>query len=455
MTSSTIPSTAAVIGGGISGLVTALRLAQSGTRVTLFEASGHLGGLGTFFEYEGRTFEKFYHCMLPSDGPLMALLEQLGLKEEVYWAPSSFGYWHRGSIYALNTAKDLLRFKPLPFLDRLRVGFTGLRGRLVSDKGLDDVTAEHWLTQLSGRRAFGTFWKPMLMAKFGDRYGDVPALWFWSRFNREKGDSKGEVKGYIRGGYRRIIDACEAKLRELGVDIRMEEPVLRLDLDREGRPAVTTENGTARFDRLVITTPPSAFQKAMGPALKGAMAPLARIEYVGVINMVLFLKRPLSAYYWVATPDASVPFDGVVETSSLTRPDDRGDRHVVYLTKYLLRTDPRFETPDADLRDEWITALRRVFPDLKQEEMEAVHLFRAPFVEPLYTTGYRHQRPPEVLVPGRVFMASAAQVYPDVTSWNGAVGQVDRTLKAMGAGSPAPGNPALPSGEPERPKALV
>ncbi len=30
----------------------------------------------------------------------------------------------------------------------------------------------------------------MLQAKFGDRYGDVPALWFWTRFNREKGGKK-------------------------------------------------------------------------------------------------------------------------------------------------------------------------------------------------------------------------------------------------------------------------
>ena len=63
----------AVIGGGISGLTTALRLAEQGHAVTLIEGSGQLGGLGTFFEHDGRTFEKFYHCMLPSDGPLLEL----------------------------------------------------------------------------------------------------------------------------------------------------------------------------------------------------------------------------------------------------------------------------------------------------------------------------------------------------------------------------------------------
>lgn len=39
----------AVIGGGISGLAMAYWLSKSGARVTLYEASNQLGGLGTFF----------------------------------------------------------------------------------------------------------------------------------------------------------------------------------------------------------------------------------------------------------------------------------------------------------------------------------------------------------------------------------------------------------------------
>ena len=41
----------AVLGGGISGLVSAYRLLQKGSRVTLFEASDELGGLGAWGEW--------------------------------------------------------------------------------------------------------------------------------------------------------------------------------------------------------------------------------------------------------------------------------------------------------------------------------------------------------------------------------------------------------------------
>lgn len=422
----------AVLGGGISGLTCALRLAEQGKTVTLIEGAEHLGGLGSFFEYEGRTLEKFYHCLLPSDGPLLTLLESLGLREEVYWKPSSFAYAEEGSIYPLNTPVDLLKFKPLNFIDRIRVGITGAYGRIASDKGLDDITTAQWLEKWSGRSAFAKFWQPMLEAKFGDRYHDVPALWFWTRFNREKGESKGEVKGYISGGYKHIIDAFAKRLRELGVTIRLNEKIRRIDVEATDAPVVETESGTLTFDQLVVTLPWPVFAKTAGDRLKQQSPDIDwDIDFQGVINHLLFLKRPLTKHYWLATPGPEFPFDGIVETSTLTDTADRGERHVVYLTKYLHRDDPRFAQPEAEIQSTWFQALQSLFPDLSVEDIETQFVFRAPFVEPVYTRGFMKRRPPEVMVPGRVFLATTTQVYPVVTSWNGSVIQASRTLAKL------------------------
>ena len=429
------PSHMAVIGGGISGLTCALRLAQSGKKVTLYEGSSQLGGLGTFFQHEGRTFEKFYHCMLPSDGPLLALLEDLDLRDETYWKPTTFGYWHDSNILPLNKPIDLLKFSPLSFIDRLRVGFTGVYGRMVSDKGLDDISAVDWLTKLSGKRAFNTFWKPMLQAKFGDRFDQVPALWFWSRFNREKGDAKGEEKGYIRGGYKRIVDTIESKLRALGVDVRMNEPVASVDLDATNHPIIVSEDGMRRFDRVVVTSPWPIFYKSAGTRLRSAMPKMEQeIDYQGVINCLLFLRRPLTPHYWVATPQEQFPFDGAIETSTLTEEGDRGEgRHVVYLTKYLHRTDARMSESDDAIATRWWASLKQVFPDLRDEDLETRFVFKAPFVEPIFTRGYLKLRPPESLVPGRIYLSTTAQLYPTVTAWNGALGQANQTVEIMRA----------------------
>lgn len=435
MTSSTATrpcKTVAVLGGGIAGLASAFRLAQEGHAVTLIESSPQLGGLGTFFQHDGRTFEKFYHCMLPTDGPLLKLIDDIGLTSEIYWKPTSFGYWHNGETLPLNTAVDLLKFKPLNFIDRLRVGFTGLWGRKCQSTGLDDITAVDWLTKLSGANAFQTFWLPLLQAKFGDRYHDVPALWFWTRFNREKGDSKGECKGYLRGGYKRIIDTLAAKLRTKGVLIQTDTAIESIDLNEAGRAMIVVGGKQQTFDELVVTLPWPAVQHLAGERLRAAAGrPLPEIDYQGVTNLVLFLERPLTPHYWVATPQPEFPFDGVIETSTLTNDSDRGTgRHVVYLTKYMHRTDPRFREDETQLTKSWWASLKTLFPGLSDEHLESSFVFRAPFVEPLYTRGYLNQRPPEVLVPGKVFLCSAAQVYPNVTSWNGSVAQCDKTLAA-------------------------
>ena len=61
----------AVIGGGISGLASALRVAALGQPVTLIESETFLGGLGTTFPYRGGHLERFYHCILPEDTALV------------------------------------------------------------------------------------------------------------------------------------------------------------------------------------------------------------------------------------------------------------------------------------------------------------------------------------------------------------------------------------------------
>jgi protoporphyrinogen oxidase len=256
-----------------------------------------------------------------------------------------------------------------------------------------------------------------------------------TRFNREKGDQKqGEVKGYIKGGYKRIIDTLEQKLRDLGVDIRLGEPVVAVDLDARHRPVIVTEDGTRRFERLVVTSPWTVFSRSMGPRLRSMVPSVdTSIDYQGVINCLLFLRKPLTPHYWVATPQEQFPFDGVIETSTLTDEGDRGPRHVVYLTKYLHRTDTRFGEDENVVGARWWESLKKIFPDLRDEDLEDRYVFHAPFVEPLYTKGYLKKRPPEAIVPGRIYLSTTAQVYPVVTSWNGAVGQVNRTLKIMEA----------------------
>jgi protoporphyrinogen oxidase len=437
-TRSPSPGRVAVVGGGIAGLTAAHFLARAGARVTLYEASDQLGGLGTFFAWRDVSLERFYHCMLPSDRHLLAVLRDLGLEELTYWKETGFGFMRSGRLYGLNTPAELLRFDVLPMGDRLRVGLTGLWGSLRSPNGLDDVTCEEWLTKLSGRRAFESFWKPMLQAKFGDRYHEVPALWFWTRFNREKGGSK-ERKGYIRGGYRRIVDSLVSSLEQRGCIVRASSPVQVLDLDDKGRPLVGVQGEPAEtFDRAVLTSPLYFLRRMVAG---GKLAPIVEradpgIDMQGVVNAVLMLRCKLSRFYWVAAIDAGIPFQGIVESTNLLDTQDTGGVHLVYLLNYLHRSEPEYSRDDADVLREYLAGLHKLFPHLRDDDVVGRYVFRTPFVEPLYTTGYARRKPPHALLPGRVYLSTSIQVYPNVTSWNGATeisrAVVDRLLEEAG-----------------------
>ncbi|MBX9637272.1 MAG: hypothetical protein K2Q45_06955, partial [Nitrosomonas sp.] len=58
-------------------------------------------------------------------------------------------------------------------------------------------------------------------------------------------------------------------------------------------------------------------------------------------------------------------------------------------------------------------------------------VFRSPFVEPIYTTGYQRRKPPTTLLPGKLYLATTTQVYPVVTSWDGAAGLAHRVIDEL------------------------
>ena len=423
----------AVVGGGISGLVVAYWLAKAGARVTVYEASDQLGGLGTFFQYRNVSLERFYHCMLPSDRHLLGILHELGLADETYWKETSFGFMHNGKLYGLNTPFELLKFSPLSWMDRIRVGLTGLWGRICSSNGLDDVTCVEWLSRLSGNRAFEAFWKPMLQAKFGDRYHEVPALWFWTRFNREKG-GKRECKGYIHGGYRRIIDALVKSIEAHGGAVKLQAPVGKLDFAENARLVICETQGKSEaYDRVVVTAPISFLHKAMkdGGLAKTAALIDTGIDMQGVINAVFMLRRGFTKHYWVAAIDEEIPFQGIVESTTLLDKADTAGVHLVYLMNYVHRTDPLFPQSDEEILKAYTTGLKRLFPDFQDDDVIDRFVFRAPFVEPLYTIGYQQRKPPTILLPGKLYLATTAQVYPEVTSWNGTIGLARKVVDEM------------------------
>ncbi|SER48517.1 NAD(P)/FAD-dependent oxidoreductase [Lentzea albida] len=413
-----MPQRVVVVGGGICGLATAHRLAREGLAVTLLEAGDQLGGLGTFFTSQGRSVERFYHCVMPTDAALLALLDEVGLRESVAWKPTTMGMVVEGEHRSFNSALDLLRFRPLSFADRIRFGVVSLLlRRLGKGKDLDDLRTEDWLRGLYGDRIWELLLAPLFGAKFGSAFGDVPALYVWQRLGRESNES---VRGYPAGGYKSVIDALKASIEAHGGEVRTSAPVGRLEAT-EDRVLVTLIDGeTIEADHAVSTVPLPALRSIADPDLAPRL-PEVRLPYQGVVNTLFFLRKPLSGHYWAPVIRSGTDFDGVIEMTPLTGSERYGDRHLVYVMHYTDRESALYREDSDSIARRWTEQLLSIHEGLTPDDVDEVRVFKAPFVEPVYPLGYLAQRPP-VEVPGtRLRLATTAHVYPNVTSWNSSV----------------------------------
>ena len=431
--------TAAVIGGGISGLASAARLGTRGVRVTLYESEDFLGGLGTTFPYRDGTLERFYHCILPDDDALVAWIRELGLESELQWRPTSMGFMYQNRVYPMNTAMDLIRFSPLSLWERFRLGVMGLRARAKGrDTALDNLSAEKWIRGMVGDRVFEILWKPLLSAKIGDHYPALPALYVSSRMSREK-NSQQEVKGCLTRGYRSLIDAFEKAIRERGGSIEFKVRVKAIEREGE-RMAVVREDGRREvFDTVISTSPLIQFQRmAAGLDLDPALSQL-KLDYQGVVSGVFLTREPLTHYYWMPWVDSGVTAQGAIEMSNLVPLTRSAGLYVNYLVNYTHRDSPLFKKSDDEIFAIYRADLARLYPKVEASIVDQF-VFRAPFVEPIWTVGYHALRPSPNVIPGRLYLACTAQVYPRVNSWNSCCEVVNEMMEhydAETAGSAA------------------
>ena len=173
-----------VVGGGITGLVAAYRLLQKKYRVTLVEKDNNLGGLLGGFKINGVYLEKTYHHIFRTDREIISLIKELGLEDKLKWHESKTGLYFEGKLYPFAGAIDLLKFKPLNLIDKLRLGLVKIYLEKENNwHKFENVLAYEWMKKWCGDRAYKVVWEPLLMGKFSDRYKEISMAWMWARIH--------------------------------------------------------------------------------------------------------------------------------------------------------------------------------------------------------------------------------------------------------------------------------
>ena len=427
-----------VIGAGVSGLATAYFLSRSGRPLDIhvWERDAGVGGLAGSFTTEHFSAEKFYHHLFRGDVALQELISELGLGSDLEWRPALTGAYYRQQPYRLSSPGDLLRFKPLAVLDRLRLGWLVLHARLHKDwRELDDVTVRDYITRVAGENVYRVVWEPLFRGKFGEDADSISAAWLWSKLV-DRGGSRGaggrEVLGYLRGGLGRVFDELRCRLEATGHHVHRNAPVRRL-VSRAGRAidAIETPEGVFDTDVVVSGVHTPQLAELLPDAFAGYRSDLRRIRFLANVCLVLTLRKSLSDFYWTNVTDTSLPFVGIIEQTRWADRSDFSNRHVAYVSAYVPPTDPRLSMDADELLRFYLPHIRRMFPTFDESLVEACHAWRERYTQPIVQTGYRHLVP-EVRSPvENLYVCTMAQIYPNDRQVSNGVECARRTAETV------------------------
>lgn len=403
-----------IIGGGFTGLTAAYALLRKGYDVTVLEKDTFWGGLSSSFEISpGVNIERFYHHLFTNDREALALVKELGISERLKVLDGKTSHFYNGKAYPLDSPVSVLRFSPLPFVDRLRFGLVTLYLKLIDGSGLENVTADAWVLKWYGKKAYEVVWKPLLLGKFAEHYEKVSMVWFWARVKKRT-----QKLIYPDGGFQTIIDKLLEEIRGKGGRLEGGAQIESLDRTASGGWTVNFTNSEKlpkiiTFDKLIVTTSTKTFLKIIPILPDEYRNKLDSINYINAQILVLVLTRRLSLNYWMNVADATFPFLVVGEQSNLLGLDYYGGNSIVYLGNYLGDNDPRLSMSEDQLVNLYEPYLKRINPDFEKSWVKKSVKFVGPYAQPVMDLDYSSRIPPfEVLGFRNLYFATMAQVYP-------------------------------------------
>lgn len=316
-----------VIGGGITGLAAAERLALRvpGVRITVLEASDRLGGTIRTTRESGYVIESGPDSFLASKPAAAELCARVGIADSLHGtAPGIHGSYvmRKGRLQRLPAGlSGLVPSRLWPFLEspvlswrgKLRVGAE----MFISAAAPHDVSIEAFIVRRLGREMYDRIVEPLLTGIYA---GDGARLSIDATFPQLKSVDAthgGMIRGMLAtrrragtapaflslcGGLGQLVDALERKLsRTDRVTVRRDAPALRIERPSGGATVVVLASGERHSaDAVLVCTPARIAAHLLAGILPVAAAELRAIEYSSTAVVTLAystasIRRPFDA----------------------------------------------------------------------------------------------------------------------------------------------------------------
>lgn len=272
----------AVLGGGISGLASAYELAKQGMDVTVIEGSSRLGG--HIHTHRAATENGFYfeagaELVDSNHTALRNMLQELGIGLVDSSHSTKGDFFHAGG-QVRSDAEMLEAYKPLAAeLRELQNWLRSPDGQWTDfARKLDtvsmDTMLDYYVSKGVAPQWVASMFKQSYSGEIGRDPKELSAVAFLDTVGADierglelYGDSDEAFR--IQNGTDSVIHTLEAKLREMGVNFRMQEQVAGLENapDGEGMVVHTSRNGAVeatQYDYVTSALPLNALRNVGG-----------------------------------------------------------------------------------------------------------------------------------------------------------------------------------------------
>lgn len=413
-----LPPRVAVIGAGPMGLAAAFEAAKQGARVSLFEAADRLGGMSAHMDFAGTRIERYYHFVCAPDQTLFTYLREFGLQDKLRWRATKMGFYFHGRLFEWGHPLALLRFPGLSLMQKLRYGLHLMHARRITDwRPYDAISATEWVTRWIGAPAYEVMWRSLFHFKFYEYQDSLSAAWLGTRIKRvalSRASLFEERLGYLEGGSELLIEAMAKRLVDLGGSVALRAPVEQVlveDSSDGQRVRGLRVNGREQAFDAVVSTVPLPYLTRMVPDLPtDERRRIEAIASVGVVCVLLKLKKPFTGNFWMNINDERIQIPGLIEYTNLNPLDGST---VLYAPFYMPQGHPKYGRDAQAFIDETLACLALIRPDFERGDVISAAASRYEFAQPVCTPGFFEALPSMKSRIRGLFMADTSHYYPE------------------------------------------
>jgi len=161
---------------------------------------------------------------------------------------------------------------------------------------------------------------------------------------------------------------------------------------------------------IIASTVPLPYVSRIIPQLsKNSVKIYQSIDNVGVVCVILKLRKKLTENFWLNINDPSIDIPGLIEYTNLNPLNEK----VVYIPFYLHRNDKRFSQGDEIFLLKVMTYLKKINPEFNENWILSKRVHRYEYAQPICPPRFLAKIPPIKTDIDGLYVADTSHYYPE------------------------------------------